>query len=594
MNILFISNNNKKCGVGEYGRSIFSAMQKYSKHIFSACFVDPNEKFDGFSDKIDWADIIFVNYMPVTLPHCSSFLSRLDNKPLVGLIHTYHREEIKLYSAYSEIFKYRIHTDPTLLSQVPNVFSAPRVIPEFISWGGGGASETKNEIFTIGTVALSMGSSKGYEKIISYVEENFDEAHIRIHMPFGDFTEKKNDKNLEVIKRKIKKPGVILSFSHEYLEVKDLINFLSQNDLNVSFYDEDTGEKDGGISSTTDMLIAAEKPIVLTNCYMYRHIRYYAPELFIDNSSLDQILEIGTEKVKFLKDLWSEKNAAKYFDEIFEKILDDEKKLHYLKLNTILTDDMRIHYNAQIMATKKLCPVEFFRKIPRANVQQAFIKDVFEKYAKNCQRFLCVGSYEDTAYLSLQKEGFIIEGIDPVLNRNLDEHFKFWNNTLPYDIIFSVSVIEHVKNDSEFVFKIANMLAPGGYAIFTMDFLSDWKESDPLVSCDCRFYTTKYILERIIPFMPYCEMVDFYDWDKYQPDFDFKKFRYSFATLVLRKRNISLLDEINFERYRPLIEQYIRCPPSINFEQEKHSLKDNLKKIFPFLPKLKRKFFAQN
>ncbi len=79
------------------------------------------------------------------------------------------------------------------------------------------------------------------------------------------------------------------------------------------------------------------------------------------------------------------------------------------------------------------------KKIPEANVQQAFVFDTVYRFLKeyNSPKILCVGSYEDTAAMSLKRMGYKIEDIDPVLNYYLQEYYsKPGVLKGSYDIIF--------------------------------------------------------------------------------------------------------------------------------------------------------------
>src|SRR6185436_10719095 len=97
---------------------------------------------------------------------------------------------------------------------------------------------------------------------------------------------------------------------------------------------------------------------------------------------------------------------------------------------------------------------EMSRKIPEANIQQAFVFETVRNLSRkfSAPRILSVGCYEDTAYLGLQKLGIAVDGIDPLLNYDLSTFLtKPGVRENKYDIIFSTSVIEHVHDDSRFV-----------------------------------------------------------------------------------------------------------------------------------------------
>ncbi len=206
--------------------------------------------------------------------------------------------------------------------------------------------------------------------------------------------------------------------------------------------------------------------------------------------------------------------------------------------NRILDNQARSLYKPVIDQLFTLLPAMMARKIPEANVQQAFVLDTVQKFASQFTRpkVLCVGSFEDTAAEGLKQLGYLIEEIDPLLNFDLDSFFH-QPSTIKgsYDIIFSTSVLEHVPDDELFMGQIAELLAPNGVAILTCDYNDQYKPGDPIPREDCRFYTQRDFQERILPLLKDCAWVDTPQWDCPQPDFTYAGCHYTFATLVFRK-----------------------------------------------------------
>ena len=192
--------------------------------------------------------------------------------------------------------------------------------------------------------------------------------------------------------------------------------------------------------------------------------------------------------------------------------------------NRILDDKARSLYNPAIEILHKLVPLTMSKKIARANVQQAFVFDTVFRLTRQYDhpKLLCVGSYEDTASMALQKKGFEVEEIDPMINYFLQEFFtKPSTKKNSYDIIFSTSVIEHDPDDKSFIECIENLLAPGGIAVITCDYKDGWKAGDPKPEVDARFYT-KYDLEKRLPsYLLNSELVDEPHWDCPNPDFNY-------------------------------------------------------------------------
>jgi SAM-dependent methyltransferase len=205
--------------------------------------------------------------------------------------------------------------------------------------------------------------------------------------------------------------------------------------------------------------------------------------------------------------------------------------------NRILTDTDRIKFRGLIEDMFDKVPDMMKRKIDRANVQQAFAVDfIYPKYAKK-KNILCVGSYEDTAYEYLKVKGLKMIAIDPAIN--MDLHTFVGKVDEKFDLIFSVSVIEHVENDEEFIKDICNLLDKDGIAVLTMDFNDTYstrhRHTSHKPAEDYRLYTLNDYkrLGKIIEDNG-CMYVDEFVANS-PPDFTYGDSKYSFSTMVFKK-----------------------------------------------------------
>ncbi|MBU1299213.1 MAG: class I SAM-dependent methyltransferase, partial [Bacteroidetes bacterium] len=209
-----------------------------------------------------------------------------------------------------------------------------------------------------------------------------------------------------------------------------------------------------------------------------------------------------------------------------------------VSLNRILDNKARELYKPSIDKITDLVPKTISKKIAEANVQQAFMFDTVYRYLSQYQKpkLLCVGSYEDTASMSLIKMGHTVEEIDPMINYSLQEYFKKPTTVKnSYDIIFSTSVIEHDPDDESFIKCVNDLLAPGGVAVITCDYKEEWKQGEPKPDV-ARLYTKQDLRDRLLPLMSNCSLVDEPQWDCPNPDFNYLgKYQYTFATFVVKK-----------------------------------------------------------
>ncbi|MEY4702610.1 MAG: hypothetical protein RIR96_507, partial [Bacteroidota bacterium] len=208
--------------------------------------------------------------------------------------------------------------------------------------------------------------------------------------------------------------------------------------------------------------------------------------------------------------------------------------------NRILDDQARSLYQPAIQKLMELVPATMAKKIARANVQQAFIFDTVYRHLNQYShpKLFCVGSYEDTASMALQKLGYQVEEVDPMINYLLQEYItKPTTETGVYDIVFSTSVIEHDPDDKSFLECVEKLLAPGGIAVITCDFKEGWKVGQDKPEVDARFYTKYDMEQRMLSYIPNCELVDEGKWDCLNPDFNYLgKYQYTFATFTFRKK----------------------------------------------------------
>jgi hypothetical protein len=486
----------------------------------------------------------------------------------------------------NSLFDYYITADPTLLLKNPIVFKTGRIIPEYNKK----APESKELV--IGSFGFAT-PKKGFEKIIKKVQEEFDEATIRFNIPtadFGDetgFNARKIASNCQAL---IQKPGIKLNVTHDYLNHDQLLDFLAGNTINVFLYEDLQGR---GISSAADMALAVKKPLAVSNSPMFRHILSAAPTISADEFKFIDILNNGFLPLKKIHDDWNKTNMQWEFERILNRIISasdqsgpsiiplqkkvgnfirksltlPDKKFSWLRnttsateddisrvitnyspvqlnsniqFNRILDDNARKLYAPAIKKLKELVPKTMSKKIERANVQQAFIFDTVYRLSPKYinPNILCVGSYEDTASMALIKMGFEVEEIDPMINYYLQEFYTKPSTAKNYyQIIFSTSVIEHDPNDESFIKCISGLLAPGGIAVLTCDYKDGWRPGQPKPEVDARFYTKYDLEQRLLSYIPDCELVDLPDWHCPNPDFNYLgKYQYTFATFCIRKK----------------------------------------------------------
>ncbi len=581
--ILFLSHKEQQCGVYQFGRNIAEALGKSKKYSFIYAECSDEEEFKSIITTIKPTAIIY-NYYSSTMPWLNKRVLLRINVPNIGIIH-----EVSQYiadRANDSIFDYHIAPDPTLLLKNPLVFKTGRLVPEYEN------SYELPKVPTIGSFGFGT-AGKGFERLISTIQSEFDEVIIRLHIPFATFADA-DGSSARAISQRCKeiiiKPNINIIISHDFLDQKQLLDFLAQNSMNAFFYEQNNGR---GISSVIDFALAVQRPIAITKSAMFRHLYSVSPSICIEDLSLKQILNNNFQSLTNYRREWSEANLIWDYERIIETVLSLGfkrkslprkiwsklgvvfKKIESRKsedlwkptiglgvieqqlnkdetflpvsipdvslFNRILDDNARVQYKPVIDSLFKLLPEAMARKIPEANIQQAFVLDTVLKYATRVltPRILCIGSYDDTAAGALKKYGFMMDEVDPVLNYDLST-FMQKPSTIKssYNIIFSTSVIEHVKDDELFISQIAELLTLSGIAVLTCDYNDQHKAGDSIPQEDFRMYTQKDFKERLLPLLKGCSLVDDPKWDCPNPDFKYAGCQYTFASFVFRKNEL--------------------------------------------------------
>ena len=128
-------------------------------------------------------------------------------------------------------FDYHIAADPTLLLKNPIVFKTGRLIQKFEN------RYALPEVPTIGSFGF-VTAGKGFEKLVSIVQKEFDNAIIRLNIPFATFGDADGSGAHAIAKQceqLIVKPNVKLIVSHQFLTQVQVLEFLAQNYLNAFF-----------------------------------------------------------------------------------------------------------------------------------------------------------------------------------------------------------------------------------------------------------------------------------------------------------------------------------------------------------------------
>ena len=317
--ILFVSHPEKHCGVHEFGSAVAAVLKSSLLYdfIYTECgsLQQLHTAISNFNPSL-----IIYNYHISTLPWLTQKIVHTTYKPLnrdikipqAGIMHEVTQQKADI--ADTLLFDYHIAADPTLLLDNPLVFKTGRLVPEY------------NNQFPLPAVP-TFGSfgfatpNKGFEEIIKAVQQAFDNAIVRFNIPSADFGDKDGSNAAKLVaacRQLITKPGISLVATHDFLDNRGVLDFLAANTANIFLY-QDTNNR--GISSTTDYALAVDRPLMVSDSIMFRHLRGISPSVIYGKSSLKQVVENGTAELNNLKHEWNaanllwdyEKNCDFYF-----------------------------------------------------------------------------------------------------------------------------------------------------------------------------------------------------------------------------------------------------------------------------------------
>lgn len=189
-------------------------------------------------------------------------------------------------------FDYYIVLDPTIID-TDNVFGFPRPIEQ---------SEISEYVDRGFPIVGSFGfatSGKDWHKIVEYVQQEFDDALIRINIPHATYVQNNEDQiNIirERCKQVISKPGIKLELTSDYMDKEALIRWCSENTLNCFMYNRSDSQPTG-LAAVTDQAISSRRPLLTTRDKTFRHILQYIkpfPEIgfreaIANNDSIEQM-----------------------------------------------------------------------------------------------------------------------------------------------------------------------------------------------------------------------------------------------------------------------------------------------------------------
>ena len=306
MNVVFVNHSQKQCGVYQYGKrmsDILKTDNRYSFHYFEC---DSSNEFLTKTNGLDINYIVY-NWHDLTMSWLSNDIIKLfKNKSKQFII--FHESIYPSYLSVDGI----IMTDLSENKELKQ-FSIPRPIYEI------DLPKTKNNKIKFGSFGFGF-DNKGFERICQLVNQNFTDVIIHLHITSSFFCDIDGRLSNNVINRcqmLMEGSSNELMITTEFYENEDILKFLNDNTVNLFLYDDMPGR---GLSSVIDYAVSVDTPLIVNNSTMFRHLLSHKPNMSIDNTNIQTIIENGNNDVLFFRKEWNNSKLKDKFLNILNEI----------------------------------------------------------------------------------------------------------------------------------------------------------------------------------------------------------------------------------------------------------------------------------
>jgi hypothetical protein len=301
---VFYNSKKSNCSIYESGVQCYNALKSsniFELHYSESTFLDTTYDFAIF------------NYHDVVNNWVTANDILRFNKPSFCVVTEVTYMSESSISRSPNFFDHYIVLDPSV-SESDKIHAFPRPLKNFDD-----SNNKYPDIVTVGTFGFAT-EGKGWDSMIQNVNDNFDQAIIKINIPHATHVPYYISESILLeLKYKasyiITKPDIKLELTHEYFSEDELIDWCSKNTINVFLYNRSsTCGFTAGLSAVTDQAIASGKPILVSSDPTFRHIHKYIkafPEIDIKNAIIANVE--GTSQMK--RD-WSSKSFCDKFEKI--------------------------------------------------------------------------------------------------------------------------------------------------------------------------------------------------------------------------------------------------------------------------------------
>jgi hypothetical protein len=312
MKILLLNHQKSQCGVYEIGKRIHSLLDKSILDVkYFELPVYNNKTYIDLME-LNQPDVVLYNYYNATLPYINKQLLKLFPKTKhIGIIHDpLSPDDINFYNYTFDAWIIHDDTNPI---QSETKFTTIRPIRRYER-----TNDLNSGILNIGSHGFSVSPWKMFDHMIDIIHHEFDEVIINMNITQATFGGKDDSDIFNSWRNKITKKNVKLNITNDYFDTeKEVIDFLSKNDLNMYFYNPHSPYI--GVAGSADLAISSQSSLVVNSAYMYRHIHKHL-DYYENHNNLTYFLN-NKNKVKDLYELWNPRKMTEDYKKMIETIL---------------------------------------------------------------------------------------------------------------------------------------------------------------------------------------------------------------------------------------------------------------------------------
>lgn len=281
MKILFVNADAAKpqCAIYQAGKAAYDALRLSKAHEFSY-FEITSGVTEHMPDPTPYDAVLF-NYQHVSMSmvpieyffacrRAIGYLYEARKEPQFSPTHF--GPSINCDRLFTQI----ITPDPTLRYEdfYRRIISVPRIVPRAPVW------MQHNDPVWVGTFGFPS-PWKALDEVIMMMNEEFEHAVFRLNFAHASHQEGTplHDMMMDSIDnlKKLAHPGIEVRVTTDYLDDSALIRWLAENDVNVFLAKEERSIQTGGaLLASTDMAIAAQRPILVSRTEEARHLQLCA------------------------------------------------------------------------------------------------------------------------------------------------------------------------------------------------------------------------------------------------------------------------------------------------------------------------------